>query len=179
MGPQVVLERRGDEHGSTDARRPGELAAEWELDPRWEGVERTYGADEVVRLRGSVRVEHTLARLGAERLWQLLHEEPYVAALGAQTGLQAVQMVRAGLKAIYLSGWQVAADANLSGHTYPDQSLYPANSAPQHVQAASTTRCCAPTASPGPRAPSRTSTGWRRSSPTPRPASAARSTPSS
>jgi isocitrate lyase len=121
---------------STDRRTEegARLAAEWELDPRWEGVERSYTADEVVRLRGSVRVEHSLARLGAERLWQLLQEEPYVAALGAQTGLQAVQMVRAGLKAIYLSGWQVAADANLSGHTYPDQSLYPANSAPQHVK---------------------------------------------
>src|SRR5918996_5393887 len=101
---------------------------------RWEGIERPYGEEDVERLRGSVRVEHTLARLGAERLWGLLREEPYVAALGALTGGQAVQMVKAGLKAIYLSGWQVAADANLSGQTYPDQSLYPSNSAPALVR---------------------------------------------
>jgi isocitrate lyase len=101
---------------------------------RWEGIERPYGEEEVRRLRGSVTVEHTLARLGAERLWRLLHDEPYVAALGAMTGGQAVQMVRAGLKAIYLSGWQVAADANLAGATYPDQSLYPSNSAPALVR---------------------------------------------
>jgi isocitrate lyase len=97
---------------------------------RWDGIERPYTDEDVRRLRGSVRVEHTLARLGAERLWNLLHEEPYVAALGALSGGQAVQMVKAGLKAIYLSGWQVAADANLSGQTYPDQSLYPVTSAP-------------------------------------------------
>src|SRR5688500_2843967 len=101
---------------------------------RWEGIERTYTDEEVERLRGSVHVEHTLARLGAERLWQLLQEEPYVAALGAMTGGQAVQMVRAGLQAIYLSGWQVAADANAAGATYPDQSLYPATSAPALVR---------------------------------------------
>src|SRR5688500_10172230 len=101
---------------------------------RWEGIERPYGEVEVERLRGSVQVEHTLARLGAERLWELLQEEPYVAALGALTGGQAVEMVRAGLEAIYLSGWQVAADANLAGQTYPDQSLYPANSVPQVVR---------------------------------------------
>ncbi len=101
---------------------------------RWDGIERPYGQAEVDRLRGSVRIEHTLARLGAERLWELLQREPYVAALGALTGAQAVQMVKAGLQAIYLSGWQVAADANLSGHTYPDQSLYPANSAPALVR---------------------------------------------
>ncbi len=101
---------------------------------RWEGIERPYGEDEVERLRGSVRVEHSLARLGAERLWQLLNGEPYVAALGAMTGGQAVQMVKAGLQAIYLSGWQVAADANVAGQTYPDQSLYPANSAPALVR---------------------------------------------
>jgi isocitrate lyase len=101
---------------------------------RWEGIERPYTEDEVERLRGSVRVEHTLARLGAERLWQLLGDEPYVAALGAMTGGQAVQMVKAGLQAIYLSGWQVAADANVAGQTYPDQSLYPANSAPTLVR---------------------------------------------
>ena len=101
---------------------------------RWEGIERPYGDDDVERLRGSVRVEHTLARLGAERLWQLLSDEPYVAALGAMTGGQAVQMVKAGLQAIYLSGWQVAADANVAGQTYPDQSLYPVNSAPTLVR---------------------------------------------
>src|SRR5688500_728910 len=101
---------------------------------RWEGIERPYGEVEVERLRGSVQVEHTLARLGAERLWELLQEEPYVAALGALTGGQAVQMVKAGLKGIYLSGWQVAADANLAGSTYPDQSLYPANSVPALVR---------------------------------------------
>ncbi len=100
---------------------------------RWVGVERPYAQEDVERLRGRFRVEHTLARLGAERLWKLLGSEPYVAALGALTGAQAVQMVKAGLQAIYLSGWQVAADANLSGHTYPDQSLYPANSAPALV----------------------------------------------
>jgi isocitrate lyase len=110
------------------------LAHEWATAPRWRGVERPYPAAQVLRLRGSVRIEHTLARLGAERLWALLHEEPYVAALGALTGNQAVQQVRAGLRAIYLSGWQVAADANLAGHMYPDQSLYPANSVPAVVR---------------------------------------------
>ncbi|SDR15179.1 isocitrate lyase [Thermostaphylospora chromogena] len=111
-----------------------QLRLEWESDPRWSGIERTYTAEDVVRLRGSVQEEYTLARLGAERLWRLLHTEDYVNALGALTGNQAVQQVRAGLKAIYLSGWQVAADANLSGHTYPDQSLYPANSVPAVVR---------------------------------------------
>src|SRR6188472_3477135 len=101
---------------------------------RWNGIDRVYTEEDVERLRGTIRVEHTLARLGAERLWQLLQDEDYVAALGAMNGGQAVQMVKAGLKAIYLSGWQVAADANLSGNTYPDQSLYPANSAPALVR---------------------------------------------
>jgi isocitrate lyase len=101
---------------------------------RWDGIERPYDTEDVRRLRGTVAVEHTLARLGAERLWQLLHSEPCVAALGAMTGGQAVQMVKAGLKSIYLSGWQVAADANLNGHTYPDQSLYAATSAPALVR---------------------------------------------
>jgi isocitrate lyase len=101
---------------------------------RWDGIERTYSEEDVRRLRGSVHVEHTLARLGAERLWQLLQEEDYVAALGAMTGGQAVEMVKAGLKAIYLSGWQVAADANLAAEVYPDQSLYPVNSAPALVR---------------------------------------------
>jgi isocitrate lyase len=101
---------------------------------RWHGIERPYSADDVERLRGSVVVEHTLARRGAERLWTLLQTEPFVPSLGALSGNQAVQMVKAGLPAIYVSGWQVAADANLSGHTYPDQSLYPANSAPALVR---------------------------------------------
>src|SRR6185437_1689328 len=101
---------------------------------RFEGIVRPYSKADVERLRGSVKIEHTLARLGAERLWELLHSEPYVHALGALTGNQAVQQVRAGLKAIYLSGWQVAADANLAGQMYPDQSLYPANSVPAVVR---------------------------------------------
>ncbi|HEV2450591.1 MAG TPA: isocitrate lyase [Streptosporangiaceae bacterium] len=110
------------------------LRLKWQEDPRWAGVERTYSAEDVIKLRGSVQEEHTLARVGAERLWRLLRFEDYVAALGALTGNQAVQQVRAGLQAIYLSGWQVAADANLAGQTYPDQSLYPANSVPQVVR---------------------------------------------
>jgi isocitrate lyase len=108
--------------------------ADWATSPRWRGIERPYTAEDIERLRGPVRVEHTLARLGAERLWQLLEHDDHVAALGAMTGGQAVQMAKAGLKAIYLSGWQVAADANLSGQTYPDQSLYPADSAPALVR---------------------------------------------
>jgi isocitrate lyase len=110
------------------------LQRKWETDPRWAGVHRTYSAADVIRLRGSVQEEHTLARLGAERLWAMLHEDGYVATLGALTGNQAVQQVKAGLRAIYLSGWQVAADANLAGQTYPDQSLYPVNSVPQVVR---------------------------------------------
>src|SRR5690348_7198872 len=101
---------------------------------RWDGIERPYSPEEVEQLRGSVVVEHTLARLGAERLWKLLQTEDFVPSLGALSGNQAVQMVKAGLPAIYVSGWQVAADANLAGHTYPDQSLYPANSVPQVVR---------------------------------------------
>jgi isocitrate lyase len=111
-----------------------ELTATWKSDPRWERITRPYTADDVLRLRGTVLIEHTLAQLGAERLWKLLHEDDYVPALGALTGNQAMQMVKAGLKAIYLSGWQVAADANLAGQMYPDQSLYPANSVPQVVR---------------------------------------------
>jgi isocitrate lyase len=111
-----------------------ELAERWASDPRWTGVRRDHTAEDVVALRGSVREEHTLARRGAERLWELLHSREYVRALGALTGNQAAQQVRAGLEAIYLSGWQVAADANLAGQTYPDQSLYPANSVPQVVR---------------------------------------------
>lgn len=121
--------RPGDQTETAD-----EIRAAWENDPRWDGIERTYSADDVVRLRGSVREESTLARRGAENLWNLIHTEEYVRALGAYTGGQAVQQVRAGLKAIYLSGWQVAADGNLAGQTYPDQSLYPANSVPAVVR---------------------------------------------
>ncbi|GHO88712.1 isocitrate lyase [Dictyobacter formicarum] len=110
------------------------LTYEWESDERWQGVRRNYSAEDVLRLRGSLHIEYTLARRGAERLWSLLKTEPYVAALGALTGNQAVQQVKAGLKAIYLSGWQVAADANQAGQMYPDQSLYPANSVPMVVR---------------------------------------------
>jgi isocitrate lyase len=108
------------------------LANEWKSHPRWQGITRGYRAEDVVRLRGTVQVEHTLARLGAEKLWRYLKEKPFVNALGALTGNQAMQQVKAGLDAIYLSGWQVAGDANLSGQMYPDQSLYPADSVP-HV----------------------------------------------
>lgn len=111
-----------------------ELETQWKTDARWNGVVRDYSAEDVIALRGSVREERTLARRGSERLWELLHSEEWVPALGALTGNQAVQQVRAGLQAIYLSGWQVAADANLSGQTYPDQSLYPANSVPAVVR---------------------------------------------
>jgi isocitrate lyase len=117
-----------------DQPNAAQLAESWQWDPRWHGIERPYGPDEVMRLRGSIRIEHTLARMGAERLWDLLHTDEYVNALGALTGNQAMQQVKAGLKAIYLSGWQVAADANLAGQMYPDQSLYPANSVPQVVK---------------------------------------------
>ncbi|GIO03353.1 isocitrate lyase [Brevibacillus halotolerans] len=117
----------------TKLKQIKDLEQSWES-KRWEGITRPYSAEEVVRLRGSIQVEHTLAKLGADRLWNLLHTEDYVHALGALTGNQAIQQVKAGLKAIYLSGWQVAADANLSCHMYPDQSLYPANSVPQVVK---------------------------------------------
>jgi isocitrate lyase len=116
------------------AAEAAELRREWATDPRWSQVERTYSAEDVVRLRGTVREEYTLARRGAERLWRQLHSEDFVNALGALTGNQAVQQVKAGLQAIYLSGWQVAGDANLAGQTYPDQSLYPANSVPAVVR---------------------------------------------
>ena len=115
-------------------QQAAELQKEWDTNPRWKGVQRTYGAGDVVRLRGSVQEEHTLARRGAEKLWHLVNTEDYINALGALTGNQAVQQVRAGLKAIYLSGWQVAGDANLAAQTYPDQSLYPANSVPAVVR---------------------------------------------
>src|SRR6516225_3455906 len=121
----MTANTRTNSHG-TDAR--------WQSDPRWKGITRAYSARDVERLRGTLHIEYTLARLGAERLWNLLHSEPYVAALGATTGNQAVQMVAAGLKAIYVSGWQVAADANDAGQMYPDQSLYPADSVPNLVR---------------------------------------------
>lgn len=111
-----------------------QLQKDWETNPRWNSVTRTYSAEDVLRLRGSVQIEYTLAKLGSQRLWELLHSEHHVKALGALTGNQAVQQVKAGLQAIYLSGWQVAADANLSGNMYPDQSLYPANSVPHVVK---------------------------------------------
>nr|CAD2179974.1 unnamed protein product [Meloidogyne enterolobii] len=98
---------------------------------RYKGIKRNYEVEDLLKLRGSIDIDYTLATRGANKLWQLLHTEPYIAALGALTGNQAVQMVRAGLKAIYLSGWQVAADANTAGDMYPDQSLYPANSGPE------------------------------------------------
>jgi len=110
------------------------LQADWKSNPRWKGVTRTYSAADVVRLRGSVQVEHTLARRGAEKLWNLVNTEPFVNTLGALTGNQAMQQVKAGLKAIYLSGWQVAGDANIAGEMYPDQSLYPVNSVPMVVK---------------------------------------------
>ncbi|HSD17370.1 MAG TPA: isocitrate lyase, partial [Thermomonas sp.] len=111
-----------------------QLKLDWANNPRWAGITRAYSAEDVVRLRGTVHVEHSIARLGAEKLWKSLQTEDFVNALGAMTGNQAMQQVKAGLKAIYLSGWQVAADANLAGEMYPDQSLYPANSVPQVVK---------------------------------------------
>ena len=146
---------------------------------RFDDIERPYTPADVKRLRGSVQIRHTLAEMGANRLWQLIHEEDFVNALGALSGNQAMQMVRAGLKAIYLSGWQVAADANTASAMYPDQSLYPANAAPELVQAhqphAAARR---PDRDVGRQRACRSTPGSRRSSPTPRPASAARSTPS-
>lgn len=118
----------------TTEEQIADLEATWAEDPRWQGIERPYSAADVVRLRGSFQVKHTLAEMGAARLWHLLHDEDYVNALGALTGNQAMQQVKAGLKAIYLSGWQVAADANLSRQMYPDQSLYASNSVPDVIR---------------------------------------------
>jgi isocitrate lyase len=115
-------------------READNLRTHWSSSPRWAGIERPFSAEDVIGLRGSITVEHTLARLGAERLWWLMTTKDHVPALGALTGGQAVEMVKAGLQAIYVSGWQVAADANLAGHTYPDQSLYPVNSVPNVVR---------------------------------------------
>src|ERR1041385_2249869 len=115
-------------------RDPKQIERDWESNPRGDGITRDYTADDVLRLRGSIDVEHTFAQLGAERLWEMLQNQPCVASLGALTGHPATQQVRARLKAISLSGWQVAADANLSGNMYPDQSLYPSNSVPAVVK---------------------------------------------
>ena len=120
----------GQDYGQRMQAEAERMRQEWGSDARWKGVTRTYSADDVLKLRGTLRIDHTIATVGAQRLWDLLHSEDYVHALGALTGNQAVQQVAAGLKAIYLSGWQVAADANLSGEMYPDQSLYPSNSVP-------------------------------------------------
>src|SRR5258705_7504870 len=119
---------------TNQANNVAALENQWRSNPRWQGIKRPYKADDVIRLRGTVQVEHTLARLGADRLWDLLQQESYVAALGAMTGNQAIQQVEAGLQAIYVSGWQVAADANNSGQMYPDQRLYPADSVPNLVR---------------------------------------------
>ncbi len=116
------------------AQQVAELKSKWAQEARWRGIRRDYTPDEVVRLRGSVQVEHSLARLGSERFWHMLNDEPFTHALGALTGAQATQMVKGGLNAIYVSGWQVAADGNLAGHSYPDQSLYPSNSVPTLVR---------------------------------------------
>lgn len=129
----LELERRIERH-EIDPERVRELDGLWQRDPRWTGVTRPYSPDEVLKLRGTLTVEHTFAQAGAQRLWHLLQTEDYIHALGALTGNQAVQQVEAGLKAIYVSGWQVAADGNLAGEMYPDQSLYPANSVPEVVK---------------------------------------------
>jgi len=139
-GPKLEGDSPPEENFMTNTRTgdqtqtAADLENEWKTDSRWNGIERDYTAEDVIALRGSVREERTLAIRGAQNLWKLIHSEEWVPALGALTGNQAVQQVRAGLKAIYLSGWQVAADANLSGQTYPDQSLYPANSVPAVVR---------------------------------------------
>ena len=119
---------------TTREQEAQKLQKDWAENPRWRGIKRGYSAEEVIRLRGSLQVEHTLARRGSEKLWDLVNNEPFVTSLGALTGNQAMQQAKAGLKAVYLSGWQVAGDANLAGEMYPDQSLYPANSVPQVVR---------------------------------------------
>ncbi|MDH4023218.1 MAG: isocitrate lyase, partial [Gammaproteobacteria bacterium] len=118
----------------SNAKDAGQLKREWSDSPRWKGITRPYTAEDVVRLRGSVHIEHSLARLGAEKLWRLLQTENVVSALGALTGNQAVEEVQAGLQAIYCSGWQVAGDGNSSGEMYPDQSLYAVDSVPKMVE---------------------------------------------
>ncbi len=134
MSADPAEQKASDRFNEILEREAPQLEKSWAEDARWKGITRPYDASEVLRLRGTLTEEFTLARMGAERLWHLVHTEDYVAALGALTGNQAVQQVEAGLKAIYLSGWQVAADANLAGEMYPDQSLYPANSVPAVVR---------------------------------------------
>ncbi len=129
----IALEKRVMSH-DIDPDRVDHVKKMWSTDPRWKGIERPYSVEDVLRARGTLRIEYTFAKAGAERLWHLLQTEEYIAALGALTGNQAIQQVEAGLKAIYLSGWQVAADANLAGEMYPDQSLYPSNSVPYVVK---------------------------------------------
>src|SRR2546425_7380527 len=136
-GATTNMATNGKSNGKTNGKANGKsngLDKEWSSNSRWAGVTRPYSVEDVDRLRGSIRIEYTLAHRGAERLWNLLQSEPYVPALGAMTGNQAIQQVRAGLLAIYLSGWQVAADANTSGNMYPDQSLYPCDSVPTVVR---------------------------------------------
>src|SRR6202000_2306957 len=133
--PEWMPRQEANTDMTTISEQASQLQSQWEADPRWAGLERTYTAEDVIKLRGSVQEEHTLARLGAERLWRLLHREDYVNSLGALTGNQAVQQVKAGLKAIYLSGWQVAADAHLAGQTHPDQTLYPVHLRPEPASA--------------------------------------------
>src|SRR5256885_12432286 len=136
-GATTTMATNGKSNGKTNGKANGKsngLDKEWASNSRWAGVTRPYSVEDVERLRGSIRIEYTLARRGAERLWKLLQSEPYVPALGAMTGNQAIQQVKAGLLAIYVSGWQVAADANDAGQMYPDQSLYPADSVPNVVR---------------------------------------------
>jgi isocitrate lyase len=159
-------------------RTAQQIEQAWASDPRWQGIHRSYTASDVVRLRGTVHIEHSLARMGAERLWHLMATQAPVRALGALTGNQAVQQVSAGLTGIYLSGWQVAADANSAGQMYPDQSLYPVTAC-RRWSDASTRLSSAPTRSTRWRAAAARPTGSRPSSRTPKPVSAATSTRSS
>ncbi|GAC1418531.1 MAG: isocitrate lyase [Burkholderiaceae bacterium] len=129
-----IIHTPEENHMATREQQARALAKEWAENPRWDGVKRSYSAEDVVRLRGSIAIEHTLAKRGAEKMWGLLQTEAFVNTLGALTGNQAMQQVKAGLKAIYLSGWQVAGDANSAGEMYPDQSLYPVNSVPNVVK---------------------------------------------
>ncbi len=158
----------------TPTHMPDGMAAPAGDPERFAGIRRDYTPDDVQRLSGSFRIRHTLAEMGAARLWHLLKTEPYVNTLGALTGNQAVQQVKAGLKAIYLSGWQVAADANTAGQMYPDQSLLPLSIRCPTWYAGSTPRCAAPTRSSAAKARATAPTGWRRSLPMRKPGSAAR-----
>ena len=155
----------------TREQQAAALEKDWAENPRWKGIKRGYSAADVVRLRGSLPIEHTLAKRGSEKLWKLINTEPFINSLGALTGNQAMQQVKAGLKAIYLSGWQVAGDANSTGEMYPDQSLYAGTRCPRSC-AASTTPSSAPTRSSGAKART-TSTTSPPSWPMQKPASAA------